>query len=96
MVTEILAMGILLASVIVLLVKRWRGEAAYAAATMISLGTSTMYHSVPRTLAIVFPLWVLLGVWLSRRPRLLVAYLVVCLPLLFLVTVRFVQGQWIS
>lgn len=96
MVTELIAMGILVIGAALLLAKRWWGEAAYALATAASLGTSTIYHSVPRTLAIVFPLWVLLGAWLSRHRGWFLAYLIACLPALVLVTMRFVQAQWIS
>ena len=96
MVTEIIAMAILVAGVVVLLRRRWWGEAAYVGMTAISLGTSTMYHSVPRTLVIMFPLWILLGAWLGRHRGWLMVYSLVSLPFLALVTARFVQGQWIS
>ena len=96
MITEIIAMVILVAGTVVLLRKRWWAEAAYVGVTAISLGTSTMYHSVPRTLVIMFPLWILLGAWLGRHRSWLIAYSAAALPVLVLVTARFVQGQWIS
>ena len=96
MVTEILAMAIILAFTAILAAKRWWPEAAYLAVTAAALGTSTMYHSVPRTIVVLFPVWMLLGLWLTQRRWLRIAYLVVCLPMLVLVTVRFTQGQWIS
>ena len=96
MVTEIMAMAIILALTAILAAKRWWPEAAYLAVTVAALGTSTMYHSVPRTLVVLFPVWMLLGLWMTDRRWLRIAYLAVCLPLLVLVTIRFTQGQWIS
>ncbi len=96
MVSEIVAMGILLAVLSVLVVKRGWAEAVYTGATALSLGTSSMYYSIPRTLILIFPLWVLLGLWLARARWRPWAYAVVCLPLLMLVTVLFTDGQWIS
>ena len=96
LVTEILAMAVLVALIVVLGLRRWWPEFTYALVTAVSLGTSTMYHSVPRTLVVVFPLWVLIGLWLGRRRWRPWAYAIVCAPALVIVTMRFVQGQWIS
>lgn len=95
-VTELIAMAILLATVVVLAVKRWWAEFAYSTATAIALGTSSMYYSIPRTLVLIFPLWILLGLWLTRHRVLRWVYLIGCLAALALVTVRFTQAQWIS
>lgn len=96
MVSEIAAMGILLAVLIATVMKRWWGEATYVLLTVISLGTSSMYYSIPRTLIVVFPLWVLLGMWLSRARWRQVIYAGLSVPFLVVVTILFTQGQWIS
>lgn len=96
MATEILAMAVILASVVILLVKKWWAEATYVAVTAIALGTSTMYHSVPRTIVVLFPLWMLLGLWLTRYRWLRWVYVLVGVPSLVLVAIRFTQEQWIS
>ena len=96
MATEILAMAILVAAAVVLVVKRWWPEAVYVAVTAAALGTSTMYHSVPRSIVILFPIWMLLGLWLSRYRWLRWVYVIACVPMLVLVTIRFTQSQWIS
>lgn len=96
MVSEILAMGILLVVLVALVVKRWWAEAVYSGATALSLGTSSMYYSIPRTLVLIFPLWVLMGLWLARAPWRPWVYGVACLPALMLITVLFTDGQWIS
>jgi len=96
MVTEILAMAIMVAVVVICLVNRRWAEVVYVGLTALSLGTSTMYHSVPRTLVLIFPLWTLLGVFLSRRVWARWVFILLSVPALALVTIRFTQGQWIS
>lgn len=96
MVTEILAMAILVVFTVILFRKRMWAEATYVLVTVLSLGTSTMYHSIPRTIVVIFPVWMLLGLWMTRRRWFVWAFVVVCLPALILVSIRFTQGQWIS
>lgn len=96
MISEIIAMGILIAVVVITIIKRWWAESAYVLLTAVSLGTSSMYYSIPRTLILIFPLWVLLGLWLAGarwRPWL---YAALSVPFLVIVTVLFTQNQWIS
>ena len=95
-VTEILAMVVLVVVIVITARKKWWGEATYTLLTAVSLGTSSMYYSIPRTLVLVFPLWVLLGLWLGRSTWRRWAYVIVFLPALTLVTIRFTQNQWIS
>jgi Gpi18-like mannosyltransferase len=96
LVTEILAMAILVLFTVVLFRKRMWAEATYVLVTVLSLGTSTMYHSVPRTMVVIFPVWMLLGLWMTKHRWFRWAYVIVSLPVLILVTIRFTQGQWIS
>ena len=96
MVTEIVAMAILVVFTVVLFRKRMWAEATYVLVTVLSLGTSTMYHSIPRTIVVIFPVWMLLGVWMTKRRWFTWGYVIVSLPVLMLVTIRFTQGQWIS
>jgi len=96
MITEILAMVVLVAVTVILARKRWWPEAVYSGVTALSLGTSTMYHSVPRTLIVVFPVWLLLGAWMARYRWFRWTFIAVSVPALILVTIRFTQNQWIS
>lgn len=96
MISEIIAMMILLGVTLIVAFKRWWPEAVYSGVTALSLGTSTMYHSVPRTLIVIFPLWMLLGVWMARRRWVRWSFIAGSIPLLAFVTVRFTQNQWIS
>jgi hypothetical protein len=95
-VIEILAVAALLALGVVMAIKRWWPEAIFVLLTVGSLATSTYYYSVPRTAVVLFPVWMLIGLWLSRRRWLGIAYVVIGVPVLVLVSMRFAQGQWIS
>jgi len=95
-VMEIAAAALLLALGVVILVMRWWAEAVYVLLTVASLVTSTFYYSIPRAAVLLFPVWMLLGLWMTRHRWFRIAYLCVAIPFLALVVVRFLQGQWIS
>ena len=96
MITEIIAMGILVAVTVILAIKRRWPETVYTGVTALSLGTSTMYHSVPRTLLVIFPLWLLLGVAMSRHTWFRWTFIALSVPALAVVALLFTQNQWIS
>lgn len=96
MMAELAAMAIMVGFVVILLGKRWWAEAVYVGATAAALGTSTMYYSVPRALVVLFPIWMILGLWLTRKRWLRWVYAPVGGLSLIIVTVQFTQGQWIS
>lgn len=93
---EIAAALLLLALGILILKRHWWAEGVYVLLTLASLVTSTFYYSIPRTAVVLFPIWMLLGVWMTRWRWFRVAYLCVSIPALAVVVVRFMQGQWIS
>jgi hypothetical protein len=93
---EILAVVGMAAVVVILLVKRWWAEATYVGLTLVALATSNVYYSVPRSYLTLFPVWVLLGVWATRRRWVLAAWAVVALPLMLVGVVGFVTGHWIA
>ena len=95
-VIEILAMALLTGACVLIFVHRWWGEGAYVLFTLISLGTSSVYLSVPRSAVVLFPVWMLLGLWMTRHRWFRIAYFVVAIPLLCYWTVRFTQGFWVS
>ena len=95
-ITEIIAMALLAVFTVLVLLRRWWGEGAFMLVTLISLGTSTWYYSIPRAAVVLFPIWVLLGLWMSRSRTFRATYAVISLPFLALVVARFVQAQWIS
>jgi hypothetical protein len=93
---EMAAVAVALAFAVILAVKRWWGECTYVALTVLALGTSTLFYSVPRSLLTLFPIWVLLGLWMSRSRGVLVAYVAVCAPMMVIGTVAFVMGRWVA
>ncbi len=44
----------------------------------------------------LFPVWVLLGVWMTRARSVLVVYLAVCVPLMLGGVAAFVTGRWVA
>ena len=95
-VIEIVAMALLVAACAWLFAQRWWAEASYVLVTLVSLGTSSVYLSVPRSAVVLFPVWMMLGVLMTRHRWFRIAYLVVALPLLCYWVVRFTQGYWVS
>jgi 4-amino-4-deoxy-L-arabinose transferase-like glycosyltransferase len=95
-IAEIVGALIIACAVAVLVIKRWWPEAIYVSLTLLSLITSSFYYSIPRSITVLFPIWMLVGVLFVRRPWTRWAYLVAVLPLTLLVVIRFIDGQWIS
>jgi hypothetical protein len=95
-IAEIVGALIIACAVAVLVIKRWWPEAIYVSLTLLSLITSSFYYSIPRSITVLFPIWMLVGVLFVRRPWTRWAYLVAVVPLTLLVVIRFIDGQWIS
>jgi hypothetical protein len=91
---EMVAMAVGVALLIWLLRKRRWAEATFVGLSVVSLGTSHNYLSVPRELLLWWPLWALLGVWSVRRPWLKTVYLCLSAPLMFTVSYLFLMGLW--
>ena len=80
---------------VVLLAKRWWGEAAFVLITVTSLAT-TVWGSVPRYTLVIFPLWMLLGLWMTRSMLVRVLYVSIAAPLMLVSVAVFVNGYWVS
>ncbi len=93
---EIAAMFALLALAVVMLAKRWWGEAAFVLLTCVSLATSSQWYSVPRAALTLAPVWVLLGIWMSRHRWLRIGYVAVAAPMMIVGAVAFTQGRWVA
>ena len=72
---------------------RWP-EAVYCGLAALALGTQTWYQAVPRTLLVLFPVYVALAGLETRRPWVRTAYLSVCAPLAAVVGLLFLAYQW--
>jgi len=72
---------------------RWP-EAVYCGLAALALGTQTWYQAVPRTLLVLFPVYVALAGLETRRPWVRTVYLSVCAPLAAVVGLLFLAYQW--
>ncbi|MEV5560471.1 mannosyltransferase family protein [Nonomuraea wenchangensis] len=76
-----------------LALRRW-SELVYTGAQAGALMTSAYYLSIPRSLLLWFPLWVLVAKVATRRRWVIAVYVMVCGPLMLLNTLRFLSGAW--
>lgn len=83
-----------LAGTILLLSWRRWGEAAWVGIQVAAFGTSYWLFSVPRASLLWWPLWIVLATVTLRRPRWLVAYLVISVPLAILWAAAYLTGRW--
>ncbi|MGP3964648.1 mannosyltransferase family protein [Nonomuraea sp. 3N208] len=76
-----------------LVLRRW-SELAYTGAQAAALMTSAYYLSIPRSLVLWFPLWVLVAKVGTRKAWVLVLYGLISGPLMIVNTARFLSGAW--
>jgi len=93
---ELVAMPIIVVFVILLLVRRMWGEAVFVALTGVALATSTLFYSAPRSLLTLFPIWVILGVWMSRHRWVAITYVSISGPLMVVGTIAFTNARWVA
>ena len=91
---ELLAVTTGLALNTLLLFKRRWPEALYVALSLLALGTTTWFMSVPRTMLLWWPLWTLLGTWAARHPTVRTVYVCCITPITAAVALLFLSGQW--
>ncbi|WP_202817615.1 mannosyltransferase family protein [Kribbella sp. ALI-6-A] len=91
---ELVAMVIGLVLLGLLLRRRHWGEAAYVGVSLLALGTSYWYMSIPRATLLWWPLWIGLALWAQGRPRFRTAYLCLAVPLSTVVALTFLTGRW--
>ena len=85
--------AMLLATVAFLWWRRWP-EAVYCGLAVLTLGTQTWYQSGPRTLLVLFPVWIALAGLDARQPWIRYVYLGVSAPLAAVVGLLFLSHQW--
>jgi Mannosyltransferase (PIG-V) len=73
--------------------QRWP-EAVYCGLAAVALGTSTWYQGCPRTLLVLFPIFVALAQLASRRAWITYVYLSISAPLAVVLAMMFLSGQW--
>ena len=93
---EILTASVLVVFMVLIARKRWWPEFTYVALTCAALATSTFYYSIPRNVILLFPIWMIWGIWLTRFRALRWIYVLAGLPILAVMAVLFAEGQWLS
>ncbi len=73
--------------------QRWP-EAVYCGLAVIALGTSTWYETAPRTLLLLFPVWIALARLGERWPAIRYAYLAVSAPIAVVLGMLYLSGMW--
>jgi hypothetical protein len=91
---ELVAMVIGLVLLGLLLRFRHWAEAVYVGLSLLALGMSYWYMSIPRATLLWWPLWIGLGSWSLRRPGIKIAYLCTVVPLSTIVALTFFTGRW--
>jgi hypothetical protein len=91
---ELAAMGAMILATVAFLWRRRWPEAVYCGLAVLALGTSTWYQSCPRTLLVLFPVWVALAGLDARRPWVRYVYLSVSAPLAAVLGLLFLSYQW--
>ncbi|MET9249919.1 mannosyltransferase family protein [Nonomuraea sp. NPDC003709] len=87
------AMVTVCALVWLLVLRRW-SEVLYVGAQGAALLTSAYYLSIPRSLLLCFPLWVLVAKVTTRRPWVMALYTLLLGPLMLLHAALFFNGGW--
>lgn len=72
---------------------RWP-EAAYCGLAVIALGTSTWFETAPRTLMILFPVFIAIAALEARRQWVRYAYFGLSGPLAVVLAMLYLSGQW--
>ena len=85
--------AMLLATLAFLWWHRWP-EAVYCGLAVLALGTQTWYQSCPRTLLVLFPVWIALARLEARQPWVRYVYFGVSAPLAAVVGLLFLTYQW--
>lgn len=91
---ELVAVVVGLALTVTLLLERRWPEALYVALSLLALGTTTWFMSVPRAMLLWWPLWTMLGTWAVRRPMVRTLYVCCVAPIMVGVALLFLSGQW--
>lgn len=91
---ELAAMAAMILATLAFAVWRRWPETVYCGLAVIALGTSTWYLSCPRTLLVLFPVWIAVAQLDRRMPWVKYAYLSVSAPLALVLGMLFLSGQW--
>jgi hypothetical protein len=91
---ELVAVVVGVALTALLLLRRRWPEGLYVGLSLLALGTTTWFMSVPRAMLLWWPLWTMLGAWAARRPIVRTLYVCCVAPIMVGVALLFLSGQW--
>lgn len=92
---ELAAMAVMLAATLTFLWWRRWPEATYCGLATLALGIQTWYQSLPRTLLVLFPIWIALAGLETRRQWVRYVYLAASVPLASVIGLLFLSNQWV-
>jgi len=91
---ELAAMAAILLATLAFLWWRHWPEAVYCGLAALALGTQTWYQACPRTLLLLFPVWIALARLETRQPWIQYVYFGLSVPLATVVGLLFLSYQW--
>lgn len=91
---ELAVMAVMLLATLAFTCSRRWPEAVYCGLAVVAFGTSTWYETCPRTLLVLFPIWVALASLGARRPWITSTYLAISGPVAVVLAMLYLSGQW--
>jgi hypothetical protein len=91
---EICCLAAMLVAALVFALRRRWPEAVYLGLAVIGLGTQTWYQTVPRSMLVMFPIWIALARFTRTRPWAHAAYLGLSGSLAAVIGVLYLGGAW--
>ena len=91
---ELCAMAVMVAATLAFAVGRRWPEAVYCGLAVIALGTTTWFQACPRTLLVLFPVWVAVARLDTRWRWIRYGYLSVSAPLAAVLAMLYLAGLW--
>lgn len=91
---ELAAMAAMLLAALAFAWRRDWPEAAYCGLAALALSAQTWYQSGPRTLLVLFPVWILLAALAARHRWVAYAYFGASAPLAAIIGLLFLTNQW--
>lgn len=93
---EIINTFITIGAGIYLLLRRWWAEAIYVFGTMASFVTGSFFQSTPRATLILFPVWIVIGLLLTRCKIVKWVYFTIAIPVMAVTVNLYMSAQWLS
>ena len=90
----LLALAAMVTATLAFALLRCWPQATYCGLALLALGTTTWFDTGPRTLLVLFPVWVGLAAFEARQAWVRYAYFAVSGPLAVVLAMLYLSGQW--